>query len=91
MREQNLSPNKFPCASNPELFFTSGEEAAAIEICNTCDARSECLEGALDNEELYGVWGGKTAAQRKLLVAERKRQGVSRRIGGSVMDMRHWL
>jgi WhiB family transcriptional regulator, redox-sensing transcriptional regulator len=50
-----------PCRSNdPELFFA--ESPADVELakalCRTCPVRVECLAGALDRQEPWGVWGG---------------------------------
>ena len=33
-------------------------------FCNTCDVKQLCLEYALDGDERFGVWGGKTPKQR---------------------------
>jgi WhiB family transcriptional regulator, redox-sensing transcriptional regulator len=37
---------------------------AQVKICGTCPVRAECLQFALDNNELHGVWGGCSAKQR---------------------------
>ncbi len=37
----------------------------ALAICATCTVRAECLEEALSRPELLGVWGGKTAVERR--------------------------
>lgn len=33
--------------------------SAAKEICAVCPVRMKCLQSALDNNEDYGVWGGR--------------------------------
>lgn len=38
--------------------------ALAVSICNACEVREECLEYALDTNQLFGIWGGKTAKER---------------------------
>lgn len=51
-----------------DLFFTdaSGQSSAeAIAVCNTCPVRAECLDWALDNGDIEGVWGGLTPSQRR--------------------------
>src|SRR3954453_16133496 len=50
-----------PCRLNdPELFFA--EQPADVELakslCQTCPVRAECLAGALERREPWGVWGG---------------------------------
>ncbi len=62
------------CAKmDPDLWFPEfdertkeyGEQAArAIDICNVCPVRSECLSYGLENED-YGIWGGTTPSQRR--------------------------
>lgn len=43
----------------------SGErESAAKAVCSRCEVRAECLEYALTGNERYGIWGGKTPAER---------------------------
>ncbi|MBA2279513.1 WhiB family transcriptional regulator [Candidatus Saccharibacteria bacterium] len=48
----------------------------AKAICETCVVRVECLENALENNEQYGIWGGKTEDERDELL---RRQGHSER------------
>ena len=38
--------------------------AEAKAICATCPVRAACLQAAIDSSEGYGIWGGKTPAQR---------------------------
>lgn len=42
------------------LFFSSDdlEIARAKAICRRCMLGTECLQGALERQEAYGVWGG---------------------------------
>ena len=58
--EESLA-QELPCRSNdPELFFA--ESPADVELakalCRPCPVRAECLAGALDRNEPWGVWGG---------------------------------
>ena len=39
-------------------------EARAKAICAECPVMSQCLDWALSVGEPYGVWGGKSAAER---------------------------
>lgn len=36
----------------------------AKAICNICTIKQECLASAIENNELFGIWGGKTPAER---------------------------
>lgn len=51
---------ELPCGSEPDLFFA--EEPAEVEraksLCGGCPVRANCLAGALEREEPWGVWGG---------------------------------
>lgn len=46
-------------------------EKAAKAICASCPVWEECLDHALRYEEMQGVWGGKTEAERKLMLLSR--------------------
>ena len=54
---------------NPVRFFpTVGEAAAeAKAVCAGCTVRVECFEYAAANNERFGVWGGTTEKERRLL------------------------
>lgn len=43
------------------LFFSDDELelAQAKAVCRSCGLQSECLLGAIERQEAYGVWGGK--------------------------------
>jgi WhiB family redox-sensing transcriptional regulator len=51
---------------DPEAFFPEHGERNkdAKRVCAKCDVRAECLDYALDNNELYGVWGGLSGYER---------------------------
>ena len=42
------------------LFFSDDDVdiARAKAVCRTCSLRVRCLQGALERQEAYGVWGG---------------------------------
>jgi len=64
---------------DPELFFPErGEQTrSAKRICAACLVRVDCLEFALANTEKFGIWGGKSERERRLLRRERVRAGGS--------------
>jgi WhiB family redox-sensing transcriptional regulator len=41
--------------------------ATIRELCETCPVRRECLEYALADESLTGLWGGTTDTERRLI------------------------
>ena len=58
-----------------DLFFSEdiGDIAAAKRVCADCSVLTECLEGALDRRELFGVWGGQLFINGKMLTVKRRR------------------
>ena len=63
---------------DPELWFPDAPQTGALakKLCRTCPVIEECLEYALENGEMYGVWGGMGNSERKLL----RRRGKLRAI-----------
>ena len=59
------------------LFFSEdlSEIARAKAICGNCPARENCLDGAIERREPWGVWGGELLMNGKVLSAERRRRG----------------
>ena len=63
------------CADvNPDLFFPVGVTGPAIPqiarakaVCAQCPVRSECLEFAITTNQEYGVWGGTSEEERRVL------------------------
>lgn len=59
--------------ADPETFFpsVSGGNLNAIKaakaVCGDCATRTACLEYALADRDLYGIWGGTTEAERDKL------------------------
>jgi WhiB family redox-sensing transcriptional regulator len=67
---------RLPCrVYDPTLFFT--ESPADVEfaksLCQGCPIRLECLEGALERREPWGVWGGELFAQGVVVAGRRAR------------------
>ena len=65
-------------SADPDLFFPIspvglGERqiARAKTICAGCQVRRECLEFAISNGQVHGIWGGTTPEDRQ---RERRRQ-----------------
>ena len=65
------------CATeNWDTFFPSPGQRNSVRdakwICSGCSIRSECLEGALEREERFGIWGGLTERERRPLRRQRR-------------------
>lgn len=46
-------------------------EQRARAICEGCAVSGPCLAYALKNDELFGMWGGKSETERRRLIARR--------------------
>ena len=64
-----------PCHLDPELFFA--ESPADVERakahCVDCPLKAECLEGALNRREPWGVWGGELFVSGVVVARKRPR------------------
>nr|WP_232792649.1 WhiB family transcriptional regulator [Actinacidiphila yeochonensis] len=63
-----FAPSKEPTAAR------LAREEAAKRVCSRCPVMVECREHALLQPEPYGVWGGMTAAERRVVLARRRRR-----------------
>jgi len=71
-----------PCwTADPDLWFA--ESPAAVEDakarCVPCPLRQECLAGALERREPWGVWGGQLVVQG-VVVARNRPRGRPRKV-----------
>lgn len=67
---------RLPAEVRAALFFpVKGENGenldAARAVCARCPVRDDCLAFAVDNNEMFGLWGGLSTKQRR---AARKRR-----------------
>ena len=60
--------------ADPELFFPVGVASAAARqaqeakrICQACPAQVQCLAWAREHGVTDGVWGGRTAEERRVI------------------------
>jgi WhiB family redox-sensing transcriptional regulator len=61
------------CAqTDPEIFFPDkgGSTREARRVCSECSIRVRCLEVALADRTLVGVWGGTSERERRKLRAD---------------------
>ena len=71
---------------DPDLFFpvgvtgpAVGQIAAAKAVCAGCSVRDECLDFAITTNQEYGIWGGTSEEERRVL----RRQWRARRRAAS--------
>jgi WhiB family transcriptional regulator, redox-sensing transcriptional regulator len=53
-----------------ELFVRGAAQRKATVICRHCLVVAECLAYALGNQMEFGVWGGMTERQRRVLLKQ---------------------
>jgi len=61
------------CAeTDPEMFFPEKGESVrpAKRVCAGCEVQAECLQDALDRGERFGVWGGLSERERRVLARQ---------------------
>lgn len=71
-----------PCRTyDAELWFAERPERVeyAKVLCGQCPLRAECLSGALERGEPWGVWGGQLVI-RGAVVAHKRGRGRPRKI-----------
>jgi WhiB family transcriptional regulator, redox-sensing transcriptional regulator len=74
--EQSLAATELPCRVNdPELYFAESpsDVELAKALCQVCPVRAECLAGALERREPWGVWGGELFLQGTVIPRKRPR------------------
>ena len=59
---------------DPDLFYPERgvSSATAKKVCHGCVVKGECLEFALTNGEKFGIWGGLSERERRILRRERR-------------------
>lgn len=65
------------CAQvDPDAWFPEkgGSVKEAKKVCFACEVRAECLEYALDRDERFGIWGGKSERERRTITRARRSQ-----------------
>ena len=70
-----------PCRNfDPDLWFAEApaELELAKALCEDCPVRVECLAGALDRQEPWGVWGGEIF-ERGAVVPRKRPRGRPRK------------
>lgn len=67
-------PSALCAQSDPELWFPErgGSSVEAKRICMRCPERVDCLEGALERSEQYGIFGGLSERERARIRRQRR-------------------
>lgn len=50
------------------MFSTAAEQHAIKRVCRRCPVIAECLIESLENRIQFGVWGGLTERERRVLL-----------------------
>jgi WhiB family transcriptional regulator, redox-sensing transcriptional regulator len=54
---------------SPDLFFADGP-VGAKKVCSACPVAERCLAYAMADNIRYGVWGGLTDAERRIMAGK---------------------
>jgi WhiB family redox-sensing transcriptional regulator len=76
VHRQGIDETELPCRSaDPELYFAESpsDVEVAKAICQGCPVRAECLAGALERREPWGVWGGELFLSGAVIARKRPR------------------
>jgi WhiB family transcriptional regulator, redox-sensing transcriptional regulator len=71
-----VDQERLPCRrEDPELFFAESpsDVELAKALCLECPVMTECLAGALERREPWGVWGGQLFLQGVVIPRKRPR------------------
>jgi WhiB family transcriptional regulator, redox-sensing transcriptional regulator len=71
---------ELPCASDPDLFFAESPDDVELakSLCGDCPVRANCLAGAVERREPWGVWGGELFI-RGVIVPRKRARGRPRK------------
>ncbi|GGJ64031.1 WhiB family transcriptional regulator [Streptomyces brasiliensis] len=68
---------------DPDLFFPIGETGPSLlqidtakAVCRQCPVVDLCRQWALETHEVYGIWGGTSEADRRLLHRDAARTAI---------------
>jgi len=73
---------ELPCRRfDPDLWFSDApaQLELAKSLCGDCPVRVECLAGALERAEPWGVWGGEIF-ERGAVIARKRPRGRPRKV-----------
>ena len=73
----------------PDGVNTQGYYEIGRGICRRCDVQDECLSYALEADERYGLWGGKSPGERAKMQLVRVRHFTPKGCGTEAAHTRH--
>lgn len=79
--DSQVEVDDVPCRRfDPDLWFADSpaELELAKSLCGDCPVRVECLAGALERAEPWGVWGGEIF-ERGAVIARKRPRGRPRK------------
>jgi WhiB family transcriptional regulator, redox-sensing transcriptional regulator len=64
-----------PCAGDPDLYFAESPDDVELakSLCCDCPVRAQCLAGAIERREPWGVWGGELFLRGEVVPRKRAR------------------
>lgn len=64
-----------PCRQDPELWFAQSPANVELakQLCRNCPVQTQCLAGAMDRAEPWGVWGGELFISGVVVACKRPR------------------
>lgn len=72
-----VADQPLPCqdTTTQDLWFAerTDEVEAAKALCASCPLKAQCLSGALDRQEPWGVWGGEVFVDGAVVARKRGR------------------
>jgi WhiB family redox-sensing transcriptional regulator len=74
--DHRVVPDALPCRNfDPDLWFSDSpaELELAKSLCGDCPLRLECLAGAVERQEPWGVWGGEIFEHGQVVARKRPR------------------
>lgn len=74
--EPRAGAEALPCRTfDPDLWFSESpaELELAKSLCHGCPLRLECLAGAVERREPWGVWGGEIFESGRVVARKRPR------------------
>lgn len=76
--EQDWRERGLCAQTDPEAFFPEkgGSTRPAKRMCDGCEVRDDCLAYALEHDERFGIWGGKSERERRQIRREQQPEGT---------------